>query len=160
MVAIRPFVRDREHADDLLQDCWLAILSRLDRFKRNGSFANWAITVSKNVCVDSWRTTNRNRPEEVPLDSVGELAVRGVDPLDQVRTHHARGIIYAALNRLSVREREAIVLWALMGYSVNETAAELGASQSATRSILARAMSKLRKMPQMRALLMDWMEEN
>ena len=160
MVAIRPYARDRDHADDLLQDCWLAILSRLDRFKRNGSFANWAITVSKNVCVDSWRTTKRNRPEEVPLDGVRKLAADGVDALNQVRTHHAREIIYAALDRLSVREREVIVLWALMRYSVSETAAELGVSQSAARSILARAMSKLRKMPQMRALLMDWMEED
>lgn len=160
MVAIRPYARDREHADDLLQDCWLAILSRLDRFKRNGSFANWAITVSKSVCVDSWRATNRNRPEEMPLTSIGELAVDGVDPLDQVRRRDAREIIYVALNRLSVRQREALVLWALMGYSVSETAAELVVSQSAARAILARAMSKLRKMPQMRELLMDWLEED
>lgn len=160
MVAIRPYARDRRHADDLLQDCWLAILSRLDQFKRNGSFANWAITVSKNVCVDRWRATNRNRPEEVPLDSVGELAVDGVHPLDQLRRRHARRIIYAALNCLSVREREALVLWALMGHRVSETAAELGVSQSAVRSVIARAMSKLRKMPQMRELMMDWLEED
>ena len=52
------------------------------------------------------------------------------------------------------------MLWALMGHRVSETAAELGVSQSAVRSVIARAMSKLRKMPQMRELMMDWLEED
>lgn len=158
-MAIRRYARDREHADELLQDCWATILNRLDRFKRNDSFARWAIAVSKNHCVDRLRAENRKLAMEVPLDSVGELAGEGPDLLDQVRGQHARAVIYAALSHLSAREREAIVLWAVMGYGLSETAAELGVSQSGCRSILARTMSKLRRMPQMRALLMDWMAE-
>ncbi len=159
-VAIRPYARDREHANDLLQDCWVAILNRLHRFKWSGSFARWAIVVSKNVCVDRLRTENRHRSDEVPLDSVLELSGDGADPLHQVRRQQARPIIYAALSRLSVRERDAIVLWALMGHSLKQTASELGVSLPRGRAIVARAMRKLRRMPQMRALLMDWMEED
>jgi len=89
-----------------------------------------------------------------------ELAADWPDPLDEVRRDEARPIVYAALSRLTARERDTLTVWALMGRNVKETAEVVGVSQSGARSILDRAMSKLRRMPQMRALLMDWMEEN
>jgi len=132
----------------------------LDQFKWNGSFAAWAIALSKNVCVDSLRADKRNRAVEVPLTSNMDLAADGHDPLDEVRRDLARPIVSAALSRLTNRERDALTVWALMGRSLSETAETIGVSQSGARSILARAMSKLRRMPQMRALLMDWMAED
>jgi len=89
-----------------------------------------------------------------------ELAADWPDPLDEVRRDEARPIVYAALSRLTARERDTLTVWALMGRNVKETAEVVGVSQSGARSILDRAMSKLRRMPEMRALLMDWMEEN
>lgn len=138
----------------------MAILGRLDQFRWNGSFARWAIAVSRNTSVDSLRAEQRSRVSEVPLASVTELAADGPDPLDDVRRQQARPIIDAALTRLSDRERDALSLWALMGRSLSETAAALSVSRPTLRSILARGMSKLRRMPEMRALLMDWMEED
>ena len=89
-----------------------------------------------------------------------QLPAEGEDPLDEVRRDQARPIVYAALSRLTDRERDTLTVWALMGRSVSETAEAVGVSQSGARSIIARAMSKLRRMPQMRALLMDWMAED
>ena len=157
-VAIRPYARNDDHAKDLLQDSWLTILKRLDQFRWNGSFARWAITLSKNVCVDSLRA--EKRAAEVPLEATVELVAEGADPLDEVRRDQARPIVYAALRRLTDRERDTLTVWALMGRSVRETAEAVGVSQSGARSIIARALSKLRRMPQMRALLMDWMAED
>lgn len=96
----------------------------------------------------------------MPLAGAMELAADWPDPLDEVRRDEARPIVYAALSRLTARERDTLTVWALMGRNVKETAEVVGVSQSGARSILDRAMSKLRRMPQMRALLMDWMEEN
>ena len=89
-----------------------------------------------------------------------ELAAEWNDPLEEVRRDEARPIVYAAMSRLTDRERDTLTVWALMGRSVRETADVVGVSQSGARSILDRAMSKLRRMPQMRILLMDWMEED
>ncbi len=89
-----------------------------------------------------------------------QVAAEGEDPLDEVRRDQARPIVYAALGCLTDRERDTLTVWALMGRSVSETAEAVGVSQSGARSIIARAMSKLRRMPQMRALLMDWMAED
>ena len=135
-------------------------MQRLDQFRWNGSFARWAITLSKNVCLDSLRAEKRNRASEVPLDATSEIAAEGHDPLDEVRRDQARPIVHEALARLTDRERDTLVVWALQGRNLSETAETIGVSLSGARSILARAMSKLRKNPQMRALLMDWMAED
>ena len=158
-VSIRSYARDEDHADDLLQDCWMAILIRLDRFRRNDSFARWAIAVSKNVCFDKLRAGKAAKVEEVSLESIPELAADGSDPLEELGRRRARPIAYAALSRLSDRERDAIVLWVLMERSLTETATALGVTEPGARTILVRAMSRLRRMPQMRTLLMDWMGE-
>lgn len=97
---------------------------------------------------------------EVLLPTGMEVAAEEHDPMDDVRRDQARPIVYAALSRLTERECDTLVVWALMGRSLSETAEAIGVSQSGARSILARAMSKLRRMPQMRALLMDWMAED
>ena len=159
-VAIRPYARDDEDAQDLLQDCWLAILERLDQFTRHGSFARWAITLSKNRCVDAVRVEKRNRAAEVPLASPMEWAADWCDPLDEVRREEAQPIVQDALSRLTDRERDTLTVWVVMGRNLKDTAETIGVSQSAARSILDRTMSKLRRMPEMRALLMDWMEED
>ena len=89
-----------------------------------------------------------------------ELEAEGADPLDEVRRDEARPIVHAALSCLTDRERDTLTVWALMGRNLRETAETVGVSQSGARSIITRAMSKLRRMPQMRTLLMDWMAED
>lgn len=89
-----------------------------------------------------------------------ELAAEEADPLDEMRRDEARPIVHAALRCLTDRERDTLTVWALMGRNLRETAETVGVSQSGVRSIITRAMSKLRRMPQMRALLMDWMAED
>ena len=157
-VSIRSYARDEDHADDLLQDCWMAILNQLDQFKRNDSFASWTIKVSRNVCFDRLRGKGA-KAKEVSLDSISGLAAEGPDPLEELGRRRARPIVYTALSRLSDRERDAMVLWVLMERSLTETATALGVTEPGTRTILARAMSRLRRMPAMKTLLMEWMGE-
>lgn len=84
----------------------------------------------------------------MPLEGIMELVVEGEEPLREVRRDQARPIVYNALGRLTDRERDTLTVWALMGRSMSETADAVGVSQSGARSIIARAMSKLRSMPQ------------
>lgn len=64
--------------------------------------------------------------------------------------------MHAALGRLTDRERDVIVLRLLEGKGTGETAIALGISESAVRSILLRAMTRLSRMEELRGLLPDW----
>ena len=104
-VSIRSYARDEDHANDLLQDCWMAILNQLDQFKRNDSFASWTIKVSRNVCFDRLRGKGA-KAKEVSLESISGLVAEGPDPLEELGRRRARPIVYTALSRLSDRERD------------------------------------------------------
>ena len=152
--AIRQYARDDDHANDLLQDCWVQILKQLDGFKRPGSFGAWAVTVSKNVCRMKLRAEER---AEVPLDSIGEVAGTGQDPEEDLRLRRQRQAIYAALGQLPDHERDAIVLRLLEERSAADTADCLGVSKAGARAMVLRGMSRLRRMEQMQELLLERM---
>ena len=158
-VAIRRYARDDDDADDLLQDCWVQILERMDSFKRRGPFAAWAIAVSNNVCRMKLRREKLARSSAVALEDIPEIPDSGLDPLGELRARRERHAIYRALGKLPDRERDAIVLRVLEGRDTRETATILGVAPATVRSLLQRGMYRLRRMEKIRVLLAEWMGE-
>lgn len=167
-MAIRRYARDDDHADDLLQDCWVHILEHLHRFRGRGSFTAWAITVSRNVCRMQLRRERREGVQKVGLESVEHLISRELGPneTDDVPTtaesmqQLRQQAIYKAMGRLPDIERDAIVLCLLEGRNTAETARILRVGEAAVRSILLRGTNRLRRMREVRELLPEWMGWN
>ena len=82
--ATRRYARSDEDAHELLQDCWVQILDRLDAFKHRGSFTAWAIAVSRNVGRTRLRRSRRGRKRTVALDDVAELVSMSEQQLGQI----------------------------------------------------------------------------
>ena len=161
-VAIRQYARDDDQSDDLLQDCWVRILEHLDTYRRDESFAAWALEVSQNLCRMIARARKTARVVEVPVWDVDEQA--GGDPgstAGSPQTEDRRGesrkrVVYEALGRLPDRERDVIVLRLLEGRTTAEAAEIVGVSERAVRMILVRGMTRLRQMEELRELLGGW----
>ena len=154
-VAIRRYARDDDDADDLLQDCWVRILEHLEAYKRRGSFAAWAIAVSRNVCRTKLRRARRTSARTVAIEDFAEVSGGPPDPLEQLRLDRERQVIYGALGKLPDRERDAIVLRVLEGRDTEETATILNVAPATVRSLLQRGMYRLRRMEQLRMLVAD-----
>lgn len=161
-MAIRAYASDDEEADDLLQDCWLQILERLDRYERHDSFVRWAMKVSRNCCRTRLREGRQASLAEVTVGHVGQLPedapslAEGPWPEEVPRTLYWKHIVHEALGQLSDRERDVIVLRLLEGRDTAETALAVGVSESGVRSILLRAMTRLRRMKGLREALPEW----
>ena len=161
-VAIRAYAHDDEDADDLLQDCWLQILERLDRYERHGSFVRWAMKVSRNCCRTRLREGRQASLSEVTLGHPGELPdevqslAEGSWPEEVPVRQCWKRVVHEALGRLPDRERDVIALRFMEGMDTAETARVMGVSESGVRSILLRAMTRLRKMKGLREVLPEW----
>ena len=161
-MAIRGYARDDDQADDLLQDCWVRILERLDTYASRGSFASWAIALSRNMCKTMVRARRRSGIAEVAIGSIGARAwlsaASDEEPTleEDPRLEFWKRVVYDALGRLSDRERDVIVLRLLEGKDTTETASILEVSEEAVRAILVRGMTRLRRMEELRALLPEW----
>ena len=150
------YARDDDHADDLLQESWVQILERLDGFTGRGSFAGWALVVTKNVCKMKLRQEKR-ASDTVPLEKIGEVASHGLALDEELRRRRQEQAVYSALGRLPERERDTIVLRLFEGRSTAETATILGISKTGVASIVHRGISRLRRMEEVRELLLEWM---
>ena len=64
------FVGRHDQAEDLTQDVFLKLYRSLDTFDRRANFQTWLISVSRNLCIDHYRSARKER----------EAINRDVDP--------------------------------------------------------------------------------
>src|SRR5687768_17815798 len=93
------FVGRHDQAEDLTQDVFLKLYKSLDTFDRRANFQTWLISVSRNLCIDHYRSARRER----------ETINRDVDPADL--TPAAPGV--SAYGRLEHRDRVSLLRAAL-----------------------------------------------
>jgi RNA polymerase sigma-70 factor (ECF subfamily) len=121
---------------DACQEALLAIVRGLPRFDGRSAFATWAYRITTNACLDELRRRKRR-----PIANVDDFALvdRGAAPEDVAD----RIDVQAALSRLPVDFRSAVVLRDLAGLSYEEIAEVLDVPPGTVRSRIARGRAAL-----------------
>lgn len=137
----RALLRDREAADDLVQDTLEAALARRGQWRGEGSLRGWLCRILLNRFRDGLR---RRRPAAMVLSLVPDIP----DPhaSRQIDGRLALAEVHAAMGRLPEDQRAALLLVALEGMSLAEAATALGCAEGTLASRLARARAALRQM--------------
>src|SRR5215207_8314240 len=55
------FTGKHDEAEDLTQDVFLKIFKSLDTFDRRANFQTWLVSVSRNLCIDHYRSVRKER---------------------------------------------------------------------------------------------------
>jgi RNA polymerase sigma factor (sigma-70 family) len=130
-------VWDEDRARDLAQEAFARSLEHAPDDPRG-----WVFTVAANLARDEARTDIRRRRHLTLVKVEAEVRSPPLDPAQQLeqarRTDRAR----AALETLTERDREALLLWDA-GHSYGEIATSLGLSVGAVGTTLARARKRL-----------------
>src|ERR1041384_1095735 len=73
------FVGKHDLAEDPTQDIFLKVYRSLDTFDRRANFQTWLISVSRNLCIDHYRSVRKER-ETIDRDvDAGELTPASPD---------------------------------------------------------------------------------
>ena len=128
-------VRNREDAEDAIQEAALKGYLHFHTFDRSRSFKGWWLTIVRNCCRDLARR-RRARPSTVP---VNEAEVPS-PPQPHVRHHED---LHAALQQLSPPHREILELRYFGDCSYREIAASLGIPEGTVMSRLHAARQSL-----------------
>ncbi len=163
-------------ADDAVQETMLRAWRNLDRFQERASLRTWLYRIATNVCLDALSERSRRaRPMELapagtvddPLDTLpGSRWIEPIpdtaalpadaDPSERaVLRQSIRLAFVAALQHLPARQRAALLLTEVLGWSAAEVAKALETSTAAVNSALQRARATLaaRDVPSPRAPL-------
>lgn len=130
---------DRQHAEDLVQNAFLRVWERAERWEARSRFSTWFYRIVHNLCIDQLRA-RRNHFEELDED----LPDTAASPEQQLVSEQRSLGVRAALAALPERQRAAIVLSHYQECSQAEAAEILGISEGALESLLSRARATLR----------------
>ena len=143
----------RENAEELMQEVWFAVAREAGRFEPGRAFTPWLYTLARHRVIDRYRATRRHQSLDAVDDDNESLADRLADersPSPQASTERSETgfAILAALDRLPADQREAFVLQAESGMSVEQIAQVTGTSFETAKSRLRYARDKLRQLLQ------------
>ena len=136
----RALLRDRDAADDLVQDCLERALLRLDNWRTGESPRRWLFTIMHHLFVDQMRKTKR-RAEVVMLTLEDSEALSS--PSEQHENVASREIM-DALQAISPDRRAALLMVGVEGFSYAEAATMLGVPAGTLMSRIARGREELR----------------
>lgn len=125
--------RDRQLAEDVLQEALLRAWRGFSGLEDEGKARQWMVTIVRREFL---RSREKRRDEPVDPNDLHEVADPGHDPLvTELRQ---------AIFRLEDNYREPLMLQVLMGYTTEEIAGMLDMTQGAVLTRLHRAREKLK----------------
>jgi RNA polymerase sigma-70 factor (ECF subfamily) len=147
-------MRNREDAEDAVQDCLLSAFVHLKDFDERSRFSTWLTRIAINAALAKLRKKHRVRevsmdePSSSPeRDARRELQDEALDPEETYRLRERRQIVNAGISELRPRVREVVELHQLQEHSVSETARILGISIAAVKARMFHARVTLHRMP-------------
>jgi len=142
-------VRNRQEAEDLVQETFLRAFRFLNRFDTARSFRNWLYAIATNVGLNALRS-RRRRGFPLPLDAgaargAARDGMAGEDGRRLVAREELKQQLSSAIGRLPPRSAMLVHLHYHEGMAIREAAAIVGTSEGAAKVALCRARKSLRE---------------
>ncbi|MFP4416211.1 MAG: RNA polymerase sigma factor [Chitinivibrionales bacterium] len=99
---------NKELAEDLLQETFLAALRNANQFDRNRSFLSWVFGIAHKRTIDYFRHAKVETDHQ--KDAERSIGTRLESPEDNVSNEHLRGLINEAVETLDPLQREVFLL--------------------------------------------------
>jgi RNA polymerase sigma-70 factor (ECF subfamily) len=132
-------VPDPHSAEDILQDVFLKIHTRIDTLHQHDRIAAWIYQIARNAIADYYRA-------ERPMTDVPETLAAPDELVNDDVVQELLPCVAAMVNDLPDAYREALRLTEYEGLSQKELGERLGISFSGAKSRVQRARQKLRQM--------------
>ncbi len=126
---------DRAAADELVQDTYLHLVRQIRRGAVDRVDIGWLVVACRRRFLDDLRSRSRRSRRE---DTFARASRAGTEP------GSAGGAVHDALAGLPLDQRAAMVMHYVDDLPVAEVARQLGRSEHATESLLARGRTTLR----------------
>lgn len=134
-------------AEDMVQEAFLRAFKALETFEGRASLRAWLYKIAHNLCLNH---VQRRPPGWESLDEVGEINLHdpAADTEDtELGRENVRLGFAALVQSLPPRQRAALVLRDVLGWSAEETARILETTVPAVKNALGRARQTLARHP-------------
>jgi RNA polymerase sigma-70 factor, ECF subfamily len=133
--------RDKDLAADAVQEALLKAWHRRDDFRGDAALDTWIHRIALNAAIDLVRR-RRHRAEDELVDD--DFTEPSASPDSEYSQQALEKDLTVAMQRLSTKERQTFLLKHIEGWKLDEIAESLQTSTNNVKSILFRAIRKLR----------------
>lgn len=135
------YARNAADAEDILQDAFIKVFSKLHQFKFEGSFEGWIRKIVVNTALKKYSV--RRYEKEVSGYEITDRDENGMEP--SAYSHLTQKELMELINNLPDGYRLIFNLYVVEGYQHDEIAAMLGIQPGTSRSQLVKARNMLQK---------------
>lgn len=152
------FVGRHDEAEDLTQDIFLKVFRSLHTFDRRANFQTWLISVSRNLCIDHYRSVRKEREKvdrNISADDLSPVSTE-ISPLGALERADRLATVreaLVALKALSEDLHEAVVLRDIHELAYLEIAERLGCPEGTVKSRINRGRKELARILRRRGVL-------
>jgi RNA polymerase sigma-70 factor (ECF subfamily) len=139
-------VSDAGTAEELVQEAFLRVHGARDRYSHDARFSTWLYRIATNLALNELRRPRRKAWHQSTFDDAGApVDLRDDAPAvdDVVDARRAGAALEARLGALPERQRIALWLTAVEGFSYAEVAGTLDTTEKSVKALVHRARSAL-----------------
>jgi RNA polymerase sigma-70 factor (ECF subfamily) len=147
------YIKDVEGAKDVVQESFIRIYEKIKSFKGDSKFYTWYYRILVNLCLDAMRKSKLTAAFSIFM--VGEsgnkeynLNIRESEKEEPEKKYATKVLsrkIENGLDQLSVREKQVFELKHYQGFRIREVADIMEIKEGTVRTLLHRAVHKLKK---------------
>jgi len=141
---VERMVGDTGSAEELVQEAFLRVHRARDRYAPDARFSTWLYRIATNLAKNELRRPRRRAPHQSTDAEAGtgsplDLAARQPDIDEVVHARRAGSELERALGELPERQRMALWLSAVEGFSYAEVARTLETTEKSVKALVHRA---------------------
>ena len=135
------YSKSREEAEDVLQDGFIKIFTKINDFKGDGSFEGWMKRIIVNTAISHYHK-NKKHNEIYDIDDINETDIKGHSFESNDFTSEE---LFKVIDSLPEGYKVVFNLYAIEGYKHKEIAEMLNINQNTSKSQYSRAKEKIRQ---------------
>jgi RNA polymerase sigma-70 factor (ECF subfamily) len=139
------FVGKHDEAEDLTQEIFLKVFKSLNTFDRRANFQTWLVSVSRNLCIDHYRSVRKERQTIDRGVDANELSPASPDPspMAALEQRDRVTLLRQAFAELPATLRTAVVMRDIQEMSYQEIADRLRLPEGTVKSRINRGRNEL-----------------
>jgi RNA polymerase sigma-70 factor, ECF subfamily len=133
-----------EEAEDLTQEVFFKVYRALDSYKKEQEFSWWLVSISRNACIDYYRSMKREKKIlSNDVDELKNFRFQGLSPEGNLEAAERSKALRDSLSELPDDLRRVLILRDLQGLSYKEIADQLRLAEGTVKSRIHRGRAEL-----------------
>jgi RNA polymerase sigma-70 factor (ECF subfamily) len=138
-------VRDRNGAEDLLQETLVRVWSHIGRYREQGRFRAWVFRIATNLALTELRRRRYRGATALDRAARQTADTRAPDPHQRLEREERGRLLAEAIERLPDDQRAVVLMRVRGGMALAEISAALRIPEGTVKSRLHQSVQRLRK---------------